>query len=185
MRQPPWPCFLPVPIQHVAEASGCCLAVNVLPIQTSVWGSGSAGAFCAVMALLTGNFTLWQVRRCTSCRVTAHVVPLPQPLHATAGKPCKASGVTQQSAQHSLQQWHLPDHLQQQGPAVHAVVYNIAPFQLANSDAVVPTINMTLQRVGPVGEPHSTCLMYPEHNMLTPVLPCADWVCSKFHQQVV
>jgi uncharacterized protein (TIGR00297 family) len=28
---------------------------------TSVWGSGSAGAFCAVMALFTGDFTLWQI----------------------------------------------------------------------------------------------------------------------------
>jgi hypothetical protein len=32
----------------------CCL-------QSSVWGSGSAGIFCALMALLTGDYTLWQV----------------------------------------------------------------------------------------------------------------------------
>eukprot|EP00879_Flechtneria_rotunda_P029114 GHRR01031382.1.p1 GENE.GHRR01031382.1~~GHRR01031382.1.p1 ORF type:complete len:248 (+),score=81.25 GHRR01031382.1:163-906(+) len=27
----------------------------------SVWGSGSAGAFCALVALLTGNYRLWQI----------------------------------------------------------------------------------------------------------------------------
>lgn len=29
--------------------------------QGSVWGSGSAGAACAALALLTGNYALWQV----------------------------------------------------------------------------------------------------------------------------
>ncbi|KAF6264113.1 integral membrane protein [Scenedesmus sp. NREL 46B-D3] len=28
---------------------------------SSVWGSGSAGAFCAVAALATGNYSLWQI----------------------------------------------------------------------------------------------------------------------------
>jgi hypothetical protein len=37
----------------------------VLPPQSSVWGSGSAGIFCAFMALLTGDFALWQV--CVEC----------------------------------------------------------------------------------------------------------------------
>jgi hypothetical protein len=36
-------------------------AFGVQWMQTSVWGSGSAGAFCAAMGLATGNFSLWQV----------------------------------------------------------------------------------------------------------------------------
>jgi hypothetical protein len=38
----------------------------VLPMQNSVWGSGAAGAFCAVAALATGDYDLWQVRELTA-----------------------------------------------------------------------------------------------------------------------
>lgn len=40
--------------------------------QSSVWGSGSAGIFCAFMALLTGNYDLWQV--CVWCGCSAQAV---------------------------------------------------------------------------------------------------------------
>jgi uncharacterized membrane protein len=33
----------------------------LLTLQNSVWGSGAAGAFCAVAALATRNYDLWQI----------------------------------------------------------------------------------------------------------------------------
>jgi hypothetical protein len=41
--------------------SAVLLLLRVLPVQNSVWGSGAAGAFCAVAALATGDYNLWQV----------------------------------------------------------------------------------------------------------------------------
>lgn len=35
----------------------------VCVMQSSVWGSGIAGAACAVLALFTGDFNTWQVGR--------------------------------------------------------------------------------------------------------------------------
>jgi hypothetical protein len=52
------------PASHCAVGAWSHSHLGTCPccaVQNSVWGSGSAGAACAVLALLTGDFALWQV----------------------------------------------------------------------------------------------------------------------------
>ncbi len=38
-----------------------CRTTTGFSTQASVWGSGVAGVACALLAMLTGNYSLWQV----------------------------------------------------------------------------------------------------------------------------